>query len=515
MKMQLNSEKYRTHRVGELSQQTVGQHVRLSGYIHALRRYKNHTFIELREESGQVQLFVPNRVLPLVSEEGCICIEGVCALRKTPHPRLHEYPTGEIEITVEHCTVLNQAGTLPFASHENPLENETLANAPLAMRWGNNLRARAKIVQAMRRVLEENEFIEVETPILVRNTPGGATPFVVPFNEQHYALAQSPQIWKQLLMCGGMERYYQLAHCFRNEGARPERQPEFSQFEIEMAFVSQEEGMAVMEAVTNAAMETVGCKKIRFPRYTYAQALALFGSEKPHLGNPLRVISTPAAATARFEHGNASVVLPRALTREEEKIYLHGLWEAVGLKGNVTVSGNTIALEGPLETIQLALGKMIKYIAEEWELINPGVFPTWITHFPMFEEENGEYVSAHHPFTRPLEGHTFEQHPTSVLAAAFDLAINGFEVGGGSMRIHESLLQQQAFEKLGWSKQEYMIHFKPLLEALERGAPPHGGMALGVERLCCVLLGLPHIRAVMAFPKTASGQCLLTQALRE
>jgi len=513
MKMHLNAPQYRTHRVEQLNKFTANEPVRLSGFVHAIRRYKNHAFVELREESGQVQLFVPNTILPPISEESSICIEGVCVMRKTPHPRLQEYPTGEIEINVEKFEVLNLAHPLPFSNHESPLENEMLSNAPLAMRWNNHLRERAKIVQAMRRVLEGNEFIEVETPVLVRNTPGGATPFVVPFNNQHYALAQSPQIWKQLLMCAGLERYYQLAHCFRNEGARPERQPEFSQFEIEMAYVTQEQVMTVMETVVNAAMEAVGHPTHVFPRYTYAQALAQFGSEKPHLGNPLRVVSTPALPHARFEKGVAHVVLPRAFTREEEKTYLPALWEAVGIGGNVTVSACTIALEGPLETIQLALGRMIKLVGEEWGLITSGVFPTWITHFPMFEEENGEYVSAHHPFTRPLPGYNFEQHPTHVLAAAFDLAINGYEVGGGSMRIHESPLQHQAFEKLGWSKEEYTLHFKPLLEALERGAPPHGGMALGVERLCCVLLGLPHIRAVMAFPKTTSGQCPLTQAL--
>ena len=513
MKMHLNAPLYRTHRIGELNPSVVNERVRLSGFVHAVRRYKNHTFIELREETGQAQLFVPNSVLPLIGEESSICVEGVCVLRKTPHPRLHEYPTGEIEINVEKMEVLNLSQPLPFSSNEKPLENEMLSNAPLAMRWSNHLRSRAKIVHAMRKVLEENEFIEVETPVLVRNTPGGATPFLVPFNNQHYALAQSPQIWKQLLMCAGLERYYQLAHCFRNEGSRPERQPEFSQFEIEMAYITQEQVMTVMEAVVNAAIGAVGHQPHVFPRYTYAQALAEFGSEKPHLGNPLRLISTPALPHTRFEKGSAHIVLPRPLTREEEKRHLPGLWEAVGIGGNVTVLLATISLEGPLEAIQLALGKLIKTLGEEWCLITPGVFPAWITHFPMFEEENGEYVSAHHPFTRPLPGHTFEQPPTHVLAAAFDLAINGYEVGGGSMRIHEAALQHQAFEKLGWSKEEYTPHFKPLLEALERGAPPHGGMALGVERLCCVLLGLPHIRAVMAFPKTTSGQCPLTQAL--
>lgn len=515
MKMQLNTQMYRTHRIKELSTSTVGKQVRLAGFVHAIRQYKNHAFVELREESGCVQLFVPNTVLPQLSEESSICVEGLCVLRKTPHPRLHEYPTGEIEINAQSMTVLNEAKKLPFASHESPLENEMLANAPLAMRWGNHLRARAKIVRAMRNILEGNEFIEVETPILVRNTPGGATPFVVPFNQQHYALAQSPQIWKQLLMCGGMERYYQLAHCFRNEGSRPERQPEFSQFEIEMAYITQHEVMTVMEAVVNAAMEASGHQKMVFPQYTYAQALALFGSEKPHLGNPLRLVSTPALAHERFKMGSASVTLPRSLSREEERRYLPALWEAVGMNGNVSVSSTTVSLHGPLETIQLALGKYIKLIAEEWGIIQPGVFPAWITHFPMFEEEEGHYVSAHHPFTRPLPGCTFEQSPNTVLAAAFDLAINGYEVGGGSMRIHEPALQKQAFETLGWSEPEYTAHFKPLLEALERGAPPHGGMALGVERLCCVLLGLPHIRAVMAFPKTSSGQCLLTHALSE
>ena len=511
---------YRTHHCGAIGLAHVGHTVRLSGWINTLRAFKRQSFVELREHSGLIQLVVPSALAQGLTEESVLCVVGEVRPRLQAHPQAGVgYPTGHVEVHVVSLEVLGAAGPLPFAQHEEPGEQALLRHRTMALRRPGvrqRLEERAAVVRAMRGVAEAEGFLEVETPVLVRNTPGGAAPFVVPVGEGlGYALAQSPQVWKQLLVCGGVERYHQLAHCFRNEGARPERQPEFSQFEIEMAFGSSEEVMGVMERMVHAAAAAVACPVAEhFPVFSYLEALAQFGSEKPHLGNPLRLTGPVATAQTRYGQGRVELVLPQRMTREEERTWLAEVWRGVGENGCVELTGQTIVATGPLETVQLALGRLITAIGAAWGLISPGVFPVWVHTFPLFERsEQGVLQSAHHPFTRPVAGmeEWVTTAPERVLGVAFDLAINGVEVGGGSMRIHEPHLQREVFGVLGMENSAE--HFRPLLEALELGAPPHGGMALGVERLVASLVGAVHIREVMAFPKTTGGQCLFTQAL--
>jgi aspartyl-tRNA synthetase len=325
-------------------------------------------------------------------------------------------------------------------------------------------------------------------------------------------------------MCSGIERYYQLAHCFRNEGARPERQPEFSQFEIEMAFATALHVQAVMEQLVHAAGRSVGVEMpATFPRLTYLQAMARYGSDKPHLGIGFHLEGPEATTATRFAAARVALPLPRALTRKEQKQWLAWTQERIGTWGQVRLESqrtaetahHTVVLAGPLERAQTVLGQLRVALATACGWVEPGVFPVWVEQFPLWEEApTGGWQSAHHPFTRPLPGHeTRWAQPETMLGEAFDLAINGQEIGGGSMRIHEGPLQRQVFAFLGMSVSESEENFRPLLEALALGAPPHGGMALGVERLAATLLELPHIRTVIAFPKTTGGQCLLTQAL--
>lgn len=342
--------------------------------------------------------------------------------------------------------ILGAAGALPFARHESPGEEQVLRHRNLALRWPEHqapLLARAAIVSALRQTAEAAGCLEVETPVLVRPTPGGAAPFLVPHTGRHYALAQSPQVWKQLLVCGGIERYYQLAHCFRNEGARPGRQPEFSQFEIELAFSTAPMVQGLMEQMALAAARSCGAALPGpFPRLTYLQAMARYGSDKPHLGNPLQ-LQGPEVLTVegRFLPAEVSLPLPRPLTRAEQSTWLKRAWEGVGEWGEVSLplGNHTLVVRGPLEQAQRLLGQLRTEMAESWGLVHPGLYPLWVEQCPMFERSpEGGWVSAHHPFTRPLPGHEARfAEPVTMLAEAFDLVLNGQEVGGGSMRIHE------------------------------------------------------------------------------
>ena len=511
---------YRTHEAGTLRLQHVGLSVRLSGWIQTIRRFRRICFVELREASGLVQLVMSPEQAHSLTEESCLCIEGTVRARSNPHPNPAAYPTGDVEVEVGTSNVLGVAERLPFGVMEHPGEEQMLRHRTLALRWPaarEPLIKRAAIIAAMRGVAERAGFLEVETPVLVRNTPGGAAPYLVQVEKTRgYALAQSPQVWKQLLVCGGIERYYQLAHCFRNEGSRPERQPEFSQFEIEMAFGTAQSVQEIMEAMVQAAGVAAGAQlPEQFAQMTYFEAMSQFGTEKPHLGNSLRLVGPVATPSTRFAQATVSLALPKLPSREEEKAWMGQAWRAIGEEGEISLGKGVFTATGPLETAQLALGGLIQTIGQAWELISPGHYPIWVGSCPLWERsEQGQWVSAHHPFTRPLPGHEAGfAAPEGMLGEAFDLVINGMEIGGGSMRIHEPALQRQVFAHLGMPIEESEANFRPLLEALQLGAPPHGGMALGVERLVATLLGLPHIRQAMAFPKTTGGQCLLTEAL--
>jgi aspartyl-tRNA synthetase len=525
------SHPYRTHAAGTLRLAHAGLSVTLSGWIEAIRQYKAFAFITLRESSGHVQLIVPGALMEGLTVESTLTVTGEVVARRQVHPNLVEFPTGEIEVRVESLTLLGVAGPLPFQKHESPSEEEMLRHRPLALRQSRHqtpLLMRAAIVRAMRGVVEGEGFIEVETPVLVRNSPGGATPYLVPVGEKGYALAQSPQIWKQLLMCGGLERYYQLAHCFRNEGVRPERQPEFSQFEIEMAFATKHEVMAVMESCAKAAAGAAGVVfPAIIPRMEYSEAINRFGSDKPHLGNPLEMVTTPVgegffkgvevrlaipAALAKWEHiwTEMKEACPHALRleREGEATLAQTPGAAHPSAGMET---SVLVAHGPATATPVFVGRYLQALGETLGLIRPGVYPLWVENFPLFEKGEHGWETVHHPFTRPARGEegTACRKPAQTRSEAFDLVMNGMEVGGGSMRIHEKGLQEEVLTFLGLPLEP----FSPLLQSLGEGAPPHGGMALGVERLVAILTGAKTIREVMAFPKTTGGQCLLTGAL--
>ena len=504
---------YRSHKAGHLSMAYIGQLVQLSGWVKSIRRYRKIAFIELRESSGFVQLVVSPSLITTLTIESSIQIKGLVQMRQSPHPRLHEYPTGEIEVQVQTLQILNKASALPFQEHEHPSDEEMLKHRALALRWKkhqNPLILRSKMIKAMRCVLEEKEFIEVETPVLVRNTPGGANPFLVSAGEEnYYALAQSPQTWKQLLVCGGIERYYQLAHCFRNEGAKPERQPEFSQFEIEMAFTTASEVQEIMEECVVQGAKALGIELVAFPKLSYQVCLEEFGSDKPHLGNPLRLKSVT------LEKGvEVQLPLPESVELKHLEI-ISNVWNHIQMKAPLSIQWipfeqktKVLRAKGPYGETHLWMGRVLKEVAEQCQWIEKGFFPLWVEAFPLFEKGEQGWEAVHHPFTRPKQVEGIETPLYKAQSEAFDLVLNGVEVGGGSMRIHEEALQKEVFKWLNLSEE----HFESLLSMLAWGAPPHGGMALGVERLLSILIGAGSIREVMAFPKTVKGQCLLTKA---
>lgn len=519
----MNATPYRTHTVSEVGPELIGASVRLSGWAHTIRRQRHIAFVLLREASGTIQVVLPPAAVEGLTPESAIQVEGVVAAR-APH-RNPAVASPPVELRAESVSILNRASPLPFSAHETPSEEERLRHRPLSMRWNPGpLHQRAAMVEALRASTRSEGFIEVETPVLVRRTPGGAAPFEVPVgNGMGYALAQSPQIWKQLLVCGGVERYCQLAHCFRNEGARPERQPEFSQFEIEVAFTTAAEVQGIMERAVRAGASALGVALPEvFPRLTHAEAMARFGTDKPHLGNPLELVAVPGASSCIV------LPLPQPPTPAEHRAWM--TLAAVNRPARARLREATSAeraawgldapsvwvAEGPEAWGQGALGRVRIAAGEAWGLVTPGHFPLWVESFPLFERsEQGVWESAHHPFTRPQAGHerTWSAQPENARAEAFDLVLNGMEVGGGSMRIHEAPLQEEVLAFLGLGAEEAEAHFGPLLRALRWGAPPHGGMALGVERLMATLIRAPSIREVMAFPKSTGGQCLLTEAL--
>ena len=498
------------HLISELSLGTEGP-VTVSGFITEKRATKHAVFIELSEGTHKCQLVCSGELLEAgksLTRHSAITVQGSLVARINPHPNLAMYPTGLWEIKVEQILFLNKAERGSIMEREHPGEELELSERFVSLRFSKNqeaIRMRHQVVKAMRNTLEAQGFLEIETPVLVRNTPGGAHPFLVPHAEQHYALAQSPQLWKQMLVCGGFEKYYQLAHCFRNEGTRAERQPEFSQFEIEMGFVERLEVIEKMEECFRAAW-SVFEKPGAIPRMTYFEAMALFGTEKPNFNTPYRIHGPVATNKTRFLEAEIFLGAPN------EKLAPHLRLLVPENHVSLVTKENRIVARGPLENAQKTLGPVLSAMARAEP---QAILPCIVTEMPMFERgEFGEWVAAHHPFTRPMNTEEFLKGAhEEIMSNSFDLVVNGYEIGGGSMRIHESALQRQMFQKLKMSEHETLEHFGFLLRALETGAPQHGGWAFGVERLLMVLLGRARISEVMAFPKTVSGQCPLTTAL--
>ena len=556
----------RTHDAGSLRATDAGQVVSLAGWVARRRDHGGVAFIDLRDATGSVQVVIRDEALAgQLRAEWCLQITGEVVLRPEGNAN-SSLPTGAIEIMGDDVKVLSESAALPFPV-DSGNDSEISEEIRLKYRYldlrrekpAANLRLRSKVTSTIRRVMEDLDFLEIETPYLTRSTPEGARDFLVPVRLQPgswYALPQSPQLFKQLLMVAGMERYYQIARCFRDEDFRADRQPEFTQIDIEMSFIDQADILAVAEKLlVKIWREAVG-HEIKTPirHMTYADAMQNYGSDKPDLRFDLKLLEqTNFFAKTEFRVFQApyvgSVVMPGGATSPRRELDAWQDWaKARGAKGlayilvnedgtlggpvskNISqqeqdgivaaagaktgdaiffAAGERSAALALLGAVRLEIGKRCNLIAEgAWEFL-------WVVDAPMFEPTDiGGWTAVHHPFTgpKPEFAQSFKSDPANALAYAYDIVLNGTELGGGSIRIHDRQIQKDVFNVIGLSDEEAASKFGFLLEAFNYGPPPHGGIALGLDRVCALLTGSDSIREVIAFPKTASGGDPLTGA---
>ena len=567
----------RTHYCGELRAQQVGSSVTLCGWTHRRRDHGGVIFIDLRDREGLAQVvFDPDRpdafgIADRVRSEFVLRVTGTVRRRPdgTANPNL---PTGEVEVLAHAIEILNPSAPPPFPiDEENLSENTRLQYRVLDLRrepMQKNLRLRYRATMAIRQVLDRLGFIDIETPMLTRSTPEGARDFLVPSRLQQgsfYALPQSPQLFKQLLMVAGFDRYYQVVKCFRDEDLRADRQPEFTQIDVETSFLTETEIQALMEEAIRSMFRSVLEVDLPdpFPRLTYAEAMLRYGSDKPDLRISLELTElTDLMKTVDFKVFRAAADLaggrvaalriPQADFSRKEIDDFTKFVAIYGAKGLAYVKVNDRAklpdgLQSPivkfLPSVVLAqilersgaqngdllffcadkskvvadsLGALRVKIGHEKGYASTGWRPLWVVDFPMFEwnEEERRWAAMHHPFTAPKDGHEdlLSSDPGSALAKGYDMVLNGWEIGGGSVRIHRAEVQQKVFSALGISADEARRKFGFLLDNLQFGAPPHGGIAFGLDRIVTLMAGTDSIRDVIAFPKTQRGQCLLTEA---
>ncbi len=560
----------RTHFCGDLRKENIGEEVVLFGWVHKRRDHGGLIFIDLRDRSGIVQVVAdPMRskdafsVAEDVRGEFVVKIQGEVLKRPegTENPSL---PTGEVEVRADRIEVLSEAETPPFEIEDKAKVDEMLRlkyryldlRRPIMTR---NLIFRHKVVEKARNFLNKEGFIDVETPYLTKSTPEGARDYLVPsrIHPGHfYALAQSPQLFKQILMISGFERYYQLARCFRDEDLRRDRQPEHTQIDIEMSFCGEDEVMSLVEEMIKEVFSLIGEEvKTPFPRLSYDEAMLKYGTDKPDLRYSLHIEdlsegfkeSEFQVLKKELEKGGVvrGVKVKAAFTRKDldeltefvKSVGLGGLiwlrreseWkspiikffspselEFIERKLKVREGEFAFLLAGKEEDASKVAGLFRENLAERLDLKKRGFKPLWVNSFPLLEwsEEEKRYISKHHPFTRPTEETLvyLEKEPLKVRAYAYDLVVNGVEVGGGSLRIYQPELQEKIFKVLGMSDTEVQEKFGFLLEAFKFGVPPHGGIALGLDRLVMILAGCGSIRDVIAFPKTQSAVCPMTGA---
>ena len=556
----------RTHNAGELRASHVGQTVTLTGWVARRRDHGGVAFIDLRDGSGWCQVVINDEATAgSLRAEWCLKITGEVIARPTGSENA-KTPTGAIEVVATDVTVLSEAAPLPFpvdsGDDADISEEVRLRYRYLDLRREQpaaNLRLRSKVTSVIRRIMEQEEFYEIETPYLTRSTPEGARDFLVPVRLQPgswYALPQSPQLFKQLLMVAGMERYYQIARCFRDEDFRADRQPEFTQLDIEMSFIDQEDILSLIEKLLFQIWKEVKDYEIKLPisRMTYKDAMDRFGSDKPDMrfgyeltemtdffkSTTFRVFQAPYVgavvmpggadsprreldawqdwAKARGAKGLAYILVqadgtlggPVAKNLSESEIA--GVAAKAGAKPGDAIffaAGEKSESQSLLGAVRLEIGKRRNLIDNsKWEFL-------WVVDAPMFElTDNGGWTAVHHPFTgpKPEFAKSFKSDPASALAYAYDIVLNGTELGGGSIRIHDQQIQKDVFEVIGLTEQEAESKFGFLLDAFQYGPPPHGGLAIGIDRLCALLAGAESIREVIAFPKTASGGDPLTGA---
>ena len=556
----------RTHDAGSLRATDAGKVVSLAGWVARRRDHGGVAFIDLRDATGSVQVVIRDEALAgLLRAEWCLQITGEVVLRPDGNAN-SALPTGAIEIMGDDIKVLSESAALPFPV-DSGNDSEISEEVRLKYRYldlrrekpAANLRLRSKVTSTIRRVMEDLAFLEIETPYLTRSTPEGARDFLVPVRLQPgswYALPQSPQLFKQLLMVAGMERYYQIARCFRDEDFRADRQPEFTQLDIEMSFIDQADILAVAEKLlVRVWKEAVGYDiKTPIRHMTYADAMQNYGSDKPDLRFDLQLVEQTAFfAKTEFRVFQApyvgSVVMPGGAASPRRELDAWQDWaKARGAKGLAYILVNEDGtLGGPVSKnisqeeqngiVQAAgakagdaiffaagersaslslLGAVRLEIGKRCNLINEGAWEfLWVVDAPMFEPtDNGGWTAVHHPFTgpKPEFANSFKADPAKALAYAYDIVLNGTELGGGSIRIHDRQIQRDVFNVIGLSDEEAASKFGFLLEAFNYGPPPHGGIALGLDRVCALLTGSDSIREVIAFPKTASGGDPLTGA---
>ena len=568
----------RTHYCGLVSAAQLDETVTLCGWVNTRRDHGGVIFIDLRDREGIVQIVCnPTRpevfaVAEKIRNEFVIRVRGK-VIRREPALVNPKLKSGEIEVLCHELEILNPAITPPFQLDEDNLSETTrLTHRVIDLRRPQmqaNLRLRYKVAMAVRRYLDESGFIDIETPMLAKSTPEGARDYLVPSRVHagmFFALPQSPQLFKQMLMIAGFDRYYQITKCFRDEDLRADRQPEFTQIDIETSFLAEEEIRSIMEGLMRAVFKQSLNVVLPdpLPVMTYTEAMARYGSDKPDLRVPLefteltdimksvefKVFSAPANAVGGRVVG---LLIPGggALTRGEIDAYTQfaGIYGARGLayiKVNEVAKGreglqspivknlSDAALNAIVERSGAKDGDLIFFGADKAKIVNDalgalrvkighekgfavhGWKPLWVVDFPMFEydDEAKRWVAMHHPFTAPKDGHEdyLATDPSKAVAKAYDMVLNGSEIGGGSVRIHREEVQSKVFRALAIGAEEARLKFGYLLDALQYGAPPHGGIAFGLDRIVAMMAGTESIRDVIAFPKTQRAQCLLTQA---
>ena len=564
----------RTHFCGLIDEALIGQTVSICGWVNTARVQSHQVFVDLRDHEGIVQVLVESDQIALfkvasgLGNEDCLRVTGTVRARHAVNEKIR---TGKVEIVPTAIEIMNKAEPLPFHAHENAGEETRLTYRYLDLRrpeMQQMMRTRIRLVQALRRWLDARGFQDIETPILTKATPEGARDFLVPARMhpgEFYALPQSPQLFKQILMVAGFDRYYQIARCFRDEALRADRQLEFTQLDMEFAWVGERDVQDATESMIREVFrEVMDVELGEFPRMTYAEAMRRYGSDKPDLRNPMeftdiaelvktcefkvftdwanhedgRVIALRAPGGATFsrkqiddigahaaKYGAKGVAwmkiedaakgrdgINSPIAKFLDDATLAAIVEATGAQSGDAIFFGAAAYKTASDfmgAVRLKLGKDLNLVEAGWK-------PLWVTDFPMFEwdDEAQRYVALHHPFTAPAvdDEADLRANAKTAVSRGYDMVLNGNEIGGGSIRIHRSSMQSAVFDLLGIGREEAELKFGFLLDALKYGAPPHGGIAFGIDRIAALMAGTESIRDVIAFPKTTTAQCLMTGA---